>query len=150
MADGEVEAVAVEILDARVGHDAHVDPRVAASETGKTRNEPQGRERVRGGDREAFFPRLGAQSVRGGAHGGEDLRRGRVEGPARVGERERAMAPLEELHAELVLQLLDLPAHRRLGQEELLARLGEGQVARRRLEPHEQIQCRQCIPISHV
>jgi hypothetical protein len=49
------------------------------------------------------------------------------------------VAALEQLHAELLLELLDLAAHRRLREEELLARLGERQVPRRRLEPHEQV-----------
>jgi hypothetical protein len=38
----------------------------------------------------------------------------------RLGERERAVAALKEHHAELVLELLDLAADRRLRQVELL------------------------------
>ena len=52
------------------------------------------------------------------------------------------MASLEKRHAELVLELLDLPAHRRLGEVELVARLGERQVARRGLEADEQVERR--------
>ncbi|MNC94863.1 hypothetical protein D3C83_118350 [compost metagenome] len=52
------------------------------------------------------------------------------------------MPALEERHAELLLQVLDLPAHRRLREVELLARPGEGQVPRRRLEPHQQVERR--------
>ena len=51
-------------------------------------------------------------------------------------------AALEKGHAELLLELLDLAAHRRLGEVELLARLGERQVARRRLEADQQVQRR--------
>jgi hypothetical protein len=61
---------------------------------------------------------------------------------AGLGERERAVAALEQRHAELVLELLDLAAHRRLGEVELLARLGERQVARRGLEAHQQVERR--------
>jgi hypothetical protein len=49
------------------------------------------------------------------------------------------MAPLKKLHPELVLELLHLPAHRRLRQEQFLARLGEGEVACGRLESHQEI-----------
>ena len=49
------------------------------------------------------------------------------------------MAPMEELDAELVFELLHLAAHRRLREEQFLTGLGEGQVARRGLESHEEI-----------
>jgi hypothetical protein len=87
-------------------------------------------------------PGLRAQPVGRAAHGGERLRRRGVELVPGLGQRERAVAALEERHPELVLELLDLAAHRRLGEIELLARLGEGQVARRRLEADQQVQGR--------
>src|SRR6267378_6461844 len=60
------------------------------------------------------------------------------------------MAPMEERHAELLFELLDRPADRRLREEKFLTRLGEGQVPCRRLEAGEQAQARHHIPISHV
>ena len=83
---------------------------------------------------------LRAQPLGGAAHGGEHLRRGGIELLARLGQRERAVAALEQHHAELVLELLDLAADRRLREVELLARLGERQVARRRLEADQQVE----------
>ena len=47
---------------------------------------------------------------------------GAVVGLARLGERERLVAALEERHAEELLERLDLAAHRRLREEELGAR----------------------------
>ena len=60
------------------------------------------------------------------------------------------MAPMKQRHAELVLELLDLPAHRRLREEKFLSGLGERQMARRGLETGEQIEAWHHIPISHV
>src|SRR3954468_7119224 len=67
------------------------------------------------------------------------------------------MAAHEERNAQLVLELLDLPADRRLGQEQLLPCLGEGQMARRGLEADQQIEgwktrrvCWFCMPFSHA
>jgi hypothetical protein len=140
--DREVEAVAVELLHARVGHDAHVDAGTAAGEAGEPRDKPQRGERGRSGDRKPFLSRLRAQPVGGGAHGGQDLRRRGIERLPRLRERERPVAALEQLHPELLLQLLDLAAHRRLGEEQFLARLGEGQVARGGLESDQQVQRR--------
>ena len=57
-----------------------------------------------------------------------------------LGEGKRAVPPLEERHPELVLEVLDLPAHRRLGEEKFLPRLGEGEVPGGRLEALEQIE----------
>src|ERR1044071_8161892 len=50
VADGDVEAVAIETLIPRLGYDAHVDPWVRARQPRKTRNEPQCGEGVRGRD----------------------------------------------------------------------------------------------------
>jgi hypothetical protein len=85
---------------------------------------------------------LRAQLVGRLAHRRQHLRRGGVEPAARLGERERAVLALEQRRAELVLELLDLAADRRLGQEQLLARLGERQMARRRLEADQQVEGR--------
>ena len=65
---------------------------------------------------------LRAQPLGGRAHGGEHLRGGGVELLAGLGQRERAVAALEQRHAELVLELLDLAADRRLREVQLLAR----------------------------
>jgi hypothetical protein len=115
---------------------------MVAREPRQARNEPQRGERVGGGHRQRLLARVRAQPVGRAAHGGERLRRGGVELVPRLGQRERAVPPLEEPHAELVLELLDLARDRRLREVELLARLGERQVARRRFESHQQVQGR--------
>src|SRR5215831_12766417 len=60
-----------------------------------------------------------------------------------VGKQQRPGAAVEELRPELLLERLHLPADRRLGEEELLARLGEGQMPRGGLEPLEEVERRQ-------
>ena len=59
------------------------------------------------------------------------------------------MPPMEKLDAELLLELLDLAAHRRLGEEKLLPGLGEGKVPRRGLESLQEIQARDAVPGGH-
>ena len=60
------------------------------------------------------------------------------------------MPAMEQGNAELLFEFLHLSAHRRLGEEELGARLGEGQVARSGLEALQQVEARHYIPISHA
>jgi hypothetical protein len=60
-----------------------------------------------------------------------------LEGAALLGQHERAVHAAKQLHPEPVLQGLDLPANRRLGQRDLVAGPGEAQVAARGLEGHQ-------------
>src|SRR5712691_282234 len=122
------------------------------------RYQPERGERIGGGDRQRpAAAGLRAQALGRCAHGSEHLRRGGVELLARRGERERAVPALEERRAELILELLDLPAYRRLREIELLACLGERQVARCRLEADQQVERRKArqrgatgIPVTHA
>jgi len=75
----------------------------------------------------------------------ERIRRDRVECLPVFGENQRTRPPLEQRHAEVVLERLDLPADSGLGDEQLLRRLGEAQSPRRRLEPLEEPHVRQAI-----
>src|SRR3954471_5859473 len=95
-------------------------------------------------------PGLRSQPFRRRPHGGDHLGRRRIELLPGVGERKRTVPSLEERHAELVLELLHLPAHRRLSEEKLLGGLGEGQMARRRLEAAQQVEGRHCITFTHA
>ena len=140
VAQREVEAVALEVLDFGVRSDAHVDAGVLAREAREARDQPERGEGMRGGHGERLLARLRAQPVGCSAHRREGLRRRGVELVPRLGQRKRAMPPLEQRHAELVLELLDLAAHRRLREVELLARLGEGEVARGRFEPDQEVE----------
>src|SRR5512138_3097670 len=56
------------------------------------------------------------------------------------GQRERTMAPLEERHAERLLERLHLPRERRLREEELLRGARERQMSRRGFEPLEEVE----------
>ena len=57
----------------------------------------------------------------------EDASRVGEEGDAGGGERDRPGGAVDELHAELALELLDLPAQRRLGHVEAFGRAPEVQ-----------------------
>jgi hypothetical protein len=56
----------------------------------------------------------------------------------------------EKRHAQLLFQRLNLPADGRLRQEQFCGRLGEAQVARRRIEALEGIQRRQFRKLSFM
>jgi hypothetical protein len=60
------------------------------------------------------------------------------------------MVPAKQRDAELLLERLDLAADRRLGDEQLARRLGEAQVAGRRLESLEQIERGEVAPIHSI
>jgi len=117
---------------------------------GEARYQPERSERSRGGHRKWPAPATRLEPAGGRAHGGHYLRGGGIELLAGVGQREGAMAAVKQGDAELVFQLLDLPAHRGLGEEQLLARLGERQVPGGGLEALQQVQARYHIPISHA
>ena len=66
--------------------------------------------------------------ARGPVDARERLGDGRVKRPALLGQRQGAVHAPEQRHAEPLLERLDLPAHRRLGQRDLVAGTGEAQV----------------------
>src|SRR3954467_4433118 len=82
-------------------------------------------------------------------HGGHNLRRRGVKLLPGFGENQCAMPAMKQRHAQLVFELLDLAAHRRLREKELVAGLGEREMARRRLEAGEEVEAGYHIPISH-
>src|SRR3954468_9312930 len=101
-----------------------------AGEAGKPRNQPQRGEGIGRSERKGLASALCAQPAGGAAHGGKDLRRSGVELLAGFGQGERAVPAVKERRAELVLEVLDLPADGRLREEKLFPRLGERQVPR--------------------
>ena len=70
----------------------------------------------------------------------QQLGGGALQDAALLGQHQRAMPALEQGNAQVLLQRPDLPADGRLGDEQLLGRLGEGEVACRRLEALDQVQ----------
>ena len=63
-----------------------------------------------------------------------------------AGQLQVAALPLEHGCAQMLLQQLDLPADRRLGQGQLLAGAGEIEVPAGRLEHHQAVDRRQPAP----
>ncbi len=55
----------------------------------------------------------------------EHLNRLLEQQPAGIGQRQRPACPIEQRDTDLILELLDLPAERRLGDVQLLGRAGE-------------------------
>ena len=110
-------------------HHRQVDARVAGVERHQGRRQHAGDEAGRGPDGEAApgharqRPRLGA----GGLHVGQHpLHEGQQRGAVgREGDRALARAPVEEQHAELVLEQADLARQRGLGQVQAGGGLGE-------------------------
>ena len=108
-------------------------------ETGEPRHQPQ---RGEGQRRRHAHDRRGLH-----AHGGgrlaqlvQCLRNFAVVAVAGFGQHQRARAPLEELDAELLLELLDLAADRRLREEEFRGCRSKRQQAGGGLESAQQVE----------
>ena len=84
-----------------------------------------------------------AQPVGGLLQAFQELGRGAMQDAPLLGQREAARPALEQGHAQVILQPADLPADRRLRDEQLLGRLGEAQRTGRRLEALDEVQRRQ-------
>ena len=114
-------------------------------EVGEPRHQPARGEHRRRGDLQVGL--VGAHMDRLDRRGEriEALAQPRQRGARRFRELHAAPGALEELHAEVVLEALDLVAHRRLRDRELVRRLLEREVARRGLEYPQRIQGRQAI-----
>ena len=80
----------------------------------------------------------------------QQLGGGALQHAALLGQHQRAVPALEQRDAQVLLQRPDLPADGRLRDEQLLGRLGEGEVAGRRLEALDQVQRGQVeAPLLH-
>src|SRR5690242_2397692 len=115
----------------------------------QARDQPQRGKAGRGGDRELARAVGGAQLVGRRLQPLQHVGRNALERLAAFGQSERARAPLEQPDAEMVLERLDLPAHRRLGDEKLLRRLREAERPGSRLEALEEREGRQVIALWH-
>src|SRR6202011_5895624 len=113
------------------------------------RDQPQRGEARGGGERELARAVRGAQLVGRRLEPLQHVGGDAVERLAAFGQSERARAPLEQTHAEMVLERLDLAAHPRLGDEKLLRRLGEAERPGGRLEPLEERERRQVVALWH-
>ena len=70
----------------------------------------------------------------------QQLGGGAVERAPFLGQRQRPMPALEQSDAQVLLQAPDLPADGRLGDEQLLGSLGEGEVAGGSLETLDEVE----------
>jgi len=127
------------------GDHAHVDLRLAAREIRKARHQPAGGEDRRRSDLEIGFIGAHMDRLDGGGERIEALAQARQRGARRFRELHAAARALEELHAEVVLEALDLVAHGGLRDRELVRRLLEGEMARRGLEYPQCVQRRKSI-----
>ena len=134
VADAHVRVVAAEVDQPVRGRDLDIDLRVALAEARQARQEPLGGQGV--GDAHGQRPGVlvGAQAPGRRVDSVEGRGQGRQVELAGVGQHEPPVQAPEQLHAERLLQGLDLMADRGLGDVELLGRLGERQVPGRGLE----------------
>jgi hypothetical protein len=142
VADRHVDALPIQIEHAVVGGDAHVDLGVRQMEAAQTRNQPQPAEGERRGDRHAGALLAAGQAVH---HIGDLPQRAAdcaIELLPLHGELQPARLAHEQAHAQALLERLDLAAYRRLGDEQLVGRASEVQVAGGRLEAAQQVQRR--------
>ena len=148
VAHREIDARALEVVDHLVGRrDAHVDVRVVAREAREVRDQPQRREPRRRRDDDGVQCPRAAHAARAFVQFLERVLRRSIEQLPAFGQQQRARAPLEQLHLEVLLELLNLPADGRLGQEQLGGRLREGQVAGRGLERQQRVERRHVVAL---
>jgi hypothetical protein len=118
-AHGQVHLAALQVAACRGGGDPHVDPRMAGREARQPRDQPEASEARRAGDRD--LARRRAARTRAAA----SRRRSRLSSTARcmmrpgLRQHQRPVAPLEQRHARLRFELLDLAADGRLREEQL-------------------------------
>src|SRR5688572_25122852 len=122
VAHGDVDVRSVEVFDDVVGRrNSHVDVRMIAREAREMRNQPQRGEARRRRDDDGVHRRRAAQAPGAVVQFLQRVLRGPIEQLTVLGEQQRPRAPLEQLDAEVLLELLDLPAHGRLRQESPVA-----------------------------
>src|ERR1700687_5266356 len=125
IANGEVDALAIEIEYPVVGGDEYVDIRMPFPKPRQPRQQPQCGKRDRGGDRQRRCRLLAADlGHRTGKLIEHRLRR-HLQHLARLGQSKRAMPALEQGRAKLLLEYLHLPRQRRLGEKQLITGAGE-------------------------
>ena len=148
VAHGHVDQAALQVDGLVAGRDAHIDVGVERGKGAQPRDQPQRGKAAGGGDGQMRRPAVAAQPVGGVLQALQELGRRTLQDAALVGQRQAPRAPLEQRHAQVLLQRPDLAAHRRLGDEQLLRRLGEAQRPGRRLEALDQVQRGQVEALS--
>ena len=143
IAHSQVDAITVEVDDAIVRGNEDVDGGMPGAKARQPRHQPKRSERQIG--RHGQRPgRLFAANLGHGLRDFVEHRPGRdLQDLSRVGQAQLPVTAFEQRRAELFLERLDLARERRLGQEQLLGPPREREMARRSIEPLEQVQRRQ-------
>ena len=144
-ADCGVHPVAIEIHDAQAGDEAELDLGMRLGKAEKARRQPfrrEGRSRRDGQAVVVAEPRDRANRL---AQTVEALGHARLQGTARLGQLDGAVQATEQRAAEMLLELLDLVAERRRGDEQLLGGLAEAHVPGGRLKGAKRGQRRQAL-----
>ncbi len=134
IADGDVDAGGIEIGRLKARIEAHLDVRVALPEIAEPRDQPAHGE----GRQQADGERLGAGAVtKIGDHAGKPVESVLHLGKERLsrgGQRNPTRAAVQEPHAEIAFERLDLVAHRGFGDRKLLCRAAKARKPRHGLE----------------
>jgi len=149
VADGDVDRAPLQVGQRISCRDAHVDAGMQGDEGRQARDEPEAGEAGRRRHHDGLHVLRAHELARGPVEPAQRLGDGAVERPAVFRQFESPVQAPEERHAEPVFERLDLPAHGRLGECDLLCGPGEAQVPRGRLERDEQLQRRQLEGPAH-
>jgi hypothetical protein len=133
-ADAHLRLVQREVHQPVRDVDAHVDVGMARAEAVEPRHQPFDRERRRGRDGQHARPAGPADALDRLADQAERFAGRRQQRLARPRQAHRPAGPPEQPDAELLLQRADLVADGRRRHGEFARRLGEAEMARRRLE----------------
>ena len=136
----DLYAFSLQVEHLVVGGDANIDVGTLAAEIRQPWNQPQGGEADGGGNGKRAPGAAVLDLACGIGEQPQRLCRRAVQLVSRFGECQRAVAAHEQRDAEMVFDRLYLAAHGRLRHEQFLGRLGETEVACRRLESAQQVE----------
>lgn len=128
VAHGDIDVLAGEVGEMLGGVNAQIDVRIGLAESAEARHQPLRRNRRQGGDGQGAPVIVVANLLGSIGQQIEGLAQGRPIVLARVGQQQRPVETAKQRHPEPLLQRLDLMADGRLGDVELLRRLGKAQV----------------------
>ncbi len=140
--DGEIDAAA-EAEGAATGHQVHVQLGMQGLEGGPARDQPAHQQGRLAGDDQRRRPSLPAQRLRRLADAAQPLPDRLIEPLTRLGQKDPALAPLEQHDPEIFLQQSYRPADRAVGEVQLVGGAAEVLGAGRYLETAQRGQSRQ-------
>lgn len=147
--DGNVDLRAQHVHGAVAGHQADVDFRVGFVEAVQARHQPVGGEGEVGGHLQHLVLGPRAHRLQAEVDGAQAVLHMNEEQAPAVSQFDAAVDAVEQPRRQLLLQALDLLAHRRLGGAQLHRCGGEAQVARRRFEYAQQVEGEFGLQVCH-